>query len=205
MMLEQKVTEFIEILGSSAPVPGGGGASAAVGAFSAALGRMVANLTIGKKKYADVSEEVEEIEKKLKCLQDQLVQFTDKDAEAFLPLSAAYKLPKGEERDLVMEEALYGASLVPLMMMEQILEVMKCLEVLGEKGSALAMSDVGIGILFGQAALEGASLNIYVNAGMMKQRERAEELVNQAGAFIEAGKKIHGKTYPMIVDKIKRE
>ena len=94
MMLEQKTTDFLEVLSSAAPVPGGGGASAAVGAFSSALGMMVANLTIGKKKYADVEEEIIEVKEQLQNLQKELVDLTDKDAEAFEPLSKAYGLPK---------------------------------------------------------------------------------------------------------------
>ena len=92
MMLEKKTTEFLEVLSSAEPVPGGGGASAAVGAFASALGMMVANLTVGKKKYADVEEEIQSVGSQLKVLQDKLIDLTDKDAEAFAPLSAAYGL-----------------------------------------------------------------------------------------------------------------
>ena len=86
MMLEQKATEFLDVLSSSAPVPGGGGASATVGAFAAALGMMVTNLTIGKKKYADVEEEILAIREKLEILRDKLISLTDQDAESFEPL-----------------------------------------------------------------------------------------------------------------------
>lgn len=97
MMLEQKTTEFLDVLSSSAPVPGGGGASAAVGAFASALGMMVTNLTIGKKKYIDVEAEMEDIRSRLEALQQELVGLTDRDAEAFEPLSRAYGLPKETE------------------------------------------------------------------------------------------------------------
>ncbi|MFR3392370.1 MAG: cyclodeaminase/cyclohydrolase family protein [[Clostridium] scindens] len=89
MMLEKKTTEFLEVLSSAEPVPGGGGASAAVGAFASALGMMVANLTVGKKKYADVEEEIQSVRSQLKVLQDKLIDLTDKDAEAIRALSAA--------------------------------------------------------------------------------------------------------------------
>lgn len=109
MMLEQKTTDFLEVLSSAAPVPGGGGASAAVGAFASALGMMVANLTIGKKKYADVEAEIIERKERLLVLQKKLIELTDKDAEAFEPLSKAYGLPKEtkeqiEEKERVMEK-----------------------------------------------------------------------------------------------------
>ena len=119
MMCEMKMKEFADVLASAEPVPGGGGASAAVGAFAAALGRMVTNLTIGKKKYASVEDEMREIGGKLDAYQKKLLEFIDLDAEAFLPLSMAYKMPKETEaqkmeKERVMEEALYTASVPPL-------------------------------------------------------------------------------------------
>ena len=144
MMLEKKTTEFLEALSSKEPVPGGGGASAAVGAFAGALGMMVANLTIGKKRYADVEEEIKASLIKLKGLQEELVRLTDADAKAFEPLSKAYGLPREtkeqqEKKEAVMEEALYEASVVPMEIMETIRKVMEELEVLGEKGSRIAV------------------------------------------------------------------
>ena len=111
MMLEKKTTEFLEELSSSAPVPGGGGASAAAGAYAAALGLMVGNLTTGKKKYADVEEEICESMKKLEQLRDKLTRLVDEDAKAFEPLSKAYGMPKETEeqkklKEQVMETAL---------------------------------------------------------------------------------------------------
>ena len=109
MMLEQKTTEFLDALSSSAPVPGGGGASAAVGAFASALGMMVTNLTIGKKKYIDVEAEMEDVRSRLESLRQELVGLTDRDAEAFEPLAKAYGLPKEteeqrSEKERVMEK-----------------------------------------------------------------------------------------------------
>ena len=93
MMLEQKTTDFLESLSSSQPVQGGGGACAAGGAFSSALGIMVANLTVGKKKYASVEAEIIEVRTKLERVRDQLAALTDRDAQAFAPLAKAYSLP----------------------------------------------------------------------------------------------------------------
>lgn len=208
MMLEKKTTEFLEVLSSSSPVPGGGGASAAVGAFASALGMMVANLTVGKKKYADVEEEIKEIRDQLKEQLDSLIKLTDKDAEAFEPLSKAYGLPKETEeqkaeKERVMEEALYEASVVPVEIMETIFKVMSLLEPLGEKGSRIAVSDVGVGILFAQAALEGASLNVFINTRLMKDRERAEELNKYAEKLIQKGRERQQRIYQSVLGKIK--
>lgn len=187
-MLEQFAVDFIGALSSNAPVPGGGGASATVGALAAALGMMVSNLTIGKKKYADYEEELIRCRSELEGLRDRLITLTDKDAEAFEPLSRAYSLPKdAPDYERIMEEALLTASLAPLEIMDTALECAHVLEVLVEKGCRLAISDVGVGIYFAQAAIEGASLNVYINTKMMKDRTRAEALNDRADAIIREG------------------
>ncbi|MCF2554131.1 cyclodeaminase/cyclohydrolase family protein [Faecalicatena contorta] len=208
MMLEQKTTEFLEVLSSAEPVPGGGGASAAVGAFASALGMMVANLTVGKKKYADVEDEIIEIRGCLEKLREELVMLTDKDAEAFEPLSRAYGLPKEtqeqkEEKERIMEKALYEASVVPLQIMQTVFRVMEYLKVLGEKGSKIAVSDVGVAVLFARAALEGASLNIYINTRLMKNRERAEKLNKESDDMIAEARRLQEEIYAGVLAKIR--
>ena len=203
-MLEKPATQFLSELSSNAPVPGGGGASAAVGAFAAALGMMVTNLTIGKKKYADYEEEVNAVRDRLEGLRDQLIDLVDGDAVAFEPLSKAYSIPKDDpERDTIMENALYEASVVPMSIMETVLAAAKELEVLVEKGSKLAVSDVGVGILFAQAAIEGASLNVYINTKSMKDRERAAALDAKADAIIAEGAALKARIYSGVLAAIK--
>lgn len=203
-MLEKPATQFLSELSSNAPVPGGGGASAAVGAFAAALGMMVTNLTIGKKKYADYEEEVKAVRDRLEGLRDQLIDLVDGDAVAFEPLSKAYSIPKDDpERDTIMENALYEASVVPMSIMETVLAAAKELEILVEKGSKLAASDVGVGILFAQAAIEGASLNVYINTKSMKDRERAAALDAKADAIIAEGAALKARIYDGVLAAIK--
>lgn len=208
MMLEKKTTEFLEVLSSAEPVPGGGGASAAVGAFASALGMMVANLTVGKKKYADVEEEIIDIRGQLEVLREELVTLTDKDAEAFEPLSRAYGLPKEtqeqkEEKERVMEKALYEASIVPLQIMRTVSKVIGLLKILGEKGSRIAVSDVGVAVLFTRAALEGASLNIYINTRLMKDREQAEKLNRESDELIQEARTLQEEIYAGVLAKIR--
>lgn len=208
MMLEKQTTEFLAELSSASPVPGGGGASAAVGAFAAALGMMVANLTIGKKKYKEYEEEVLAARSELARIQGELVHLTDEDAKAFEPLSRAYGLPKETEeqkaeKDRIMEEALYEASLVPLRIMETVAQAIDILDMLEKKGSRLAVSDVGVGILFAQAALEGASLNIFINTKMMRGRERADKLNARATELIESGRMKKETIYGAVLQKIR--
>lgn len=203
-MLEKPATKFLAELSSNAPVPGGGGASAAVGAFAAALGMMVTNLTIGKKKYAEYEEELIACRARLEELRDQLIDLVDGDAVAFEPLSKAYSIPKDDpSRDQIMEDALYEASVVPMSIMETVLAAAKELEILVEKGSRLAVSDVGVGILFAQAAIEGASLNVYINTKLMKNRERADEMNAKADAIIAEGAALRKSIYGGVLAAIK--
>ena len=169
---------------------------------------MVTNLTIGKKKYIDVEAEMEDIRSRLEALQQELVGLTDRDAEAFEPLSRAYGLPKETEeqrieKERVMEKALYEASVVPLQIMKTVFRVMEDLEVLGEKGSRLAVSDVGVAVLFARAALEGASLNIYINTRLIKNREQAERLNKESDELIAEAGRLQEKIYTGVLAKIR--
>ena len=173
--------EFVEVLGSKAPVPGGGGASALVGAVGTALGNMVGALTVGKKKYADVEEEMKELMAKATTLQDELLHLIERDAEVFEPLSKAYGMPRETEEEKaekarVMEIVLKDACSVPMEIMEKCCEAIDLIVEFAAKGSALAISDAGVGAAFCKAALEGASLNVYINTKSMKNLEYAEEL-----------------------------
>lgn len=202
MMKEKTIVEFTNELSSSNPVPGGGGASAAVGAFGTALGLMVTNLTIKNKRYAEHKEEMEEIREAMEEIRDELLDLIEKDAEAFEPLARAYKLP-AEEREKVMESALFEASRIPLQMMEVISKTFPYLKVLNEKGSKMAVTDVGAGALFALAALEGASLNVYINTRLMKNRETAEQLNEKADKLIEQGKLAKEEICSGVLSKIR--
>lgn len=207
MMLDMKVTDFIDKLSSADPVPGGGGASATAGAMGAALGMMVANLTIGKKKYADVEEEIVQIKKEVYELQQRLLDLTDEDARAFEPLAKAYGLPREteaekQEKEKIMEDALNVACQPPIQIMEVILQIMQFMKVLGEKGSSMAISDVGVGILFLQAALEGASLNVFINTKSMKNRSVAKELDRKTNSMIQDGAKLKAEVYEKVLNRM---
>lgn len=172
--------EWFEELSSVAPVPGGGGASAMGGAAAAALGMMVSNLTIGKKKYAAVEEDVKICLKKLEVLRDEMLDLIEADAKCFEPLAAAYSLPASTDdekaaKDKIMAAALVEACSVPLETMEKGSEIVSCLEELSEKGSVMAISDVAVGVEFVRTAVLGASMNVYINTKTMKDRETAQK------------------------------
>ena len=208
MMAEQNMQEFIEVLSSKAAVPGGGGACAYVAAAGMALGAMVANLTTGKKKYAQYQEEIEELLSKAEQLSKELMTNRDKEAESFEPLSKAYGLPKDTKeqqkyKEAVMEKALKEASLTPVALMEKILDALKILERLSVVGSRLAISDVGAGVQLCKAALNGASLNVFINTKLMKDTETAEELNTRTDALLIEGNELADRIYEEVVDAIR--
>lgn len=202
---QNKVEEFLEKLSSKAPVPGGGGASAVGAAIGNGLGQMVANLTIGKKKYKDAEPEIRELLGKMEVLGQEFMRLADADAEVFAPLAAAYRLPSETEeerakKDEIMEENLLAASLVPIEIMEKAIAMLAILEVLGQKGSRMAISDVGVGVQFVRAALLGAVMNVYINTKSMKIRTKAEELNAYADRLVAEGTKKADKIYQEVLE-----
>ena len=181
---------FVEALASKEPVPGGGGASALVGAVGTALGNMVGSLTLGKKKYADVQEDIVRLKAKADKLQAEFLTLVEKDAEVFEPLSKAYGLPKETEqerayKEKVMEEALKAACEVPLGIMACCCEAIEMMEEFALKGSAIAISDAGCGAACCRAALTAASLNVFINTKSMLDRAYAEKAEAQANKMLE--------------------
>ena len=189
MTAEKTIESFLKELFSKSPVPGGGGASALGGAVGAALGGMVSSLTVGKKTYADVEEEIRELMGRLERLMGQLVALSDRDEEVFAPLAAAYALPSGtdEEKLEIMEKSLEG------------LEIVK---ILAEKGSRMAVSDAGVAAQFLRASLGGAVMNVYINTKSMKDRAKAEELNARAKELTEKGFALADEVYGTVLQKL---
>ena len=165
---EAPCTNFVAQLSSKAPVPGGGGVAALAGALGTALGGMVCSLTTGKKKYAEFEEDIQRILARTGELQDRLLRLIDEDAENFYPLSQAYGLPKDtDEQKRVKEETLQKCFKVavqgPVEIMRVCHEAVILEEELVEKGSRLAISDVGCGVLLLKGAIRSAWLNVIVN------------------------------------------
>ena len=168
---------FVEMLASSTPSPGGGGAAALVGAIGTALGHMASNLTVGKKKYADVQAQILELNTRFMCIEKELLDQVEADEKGFLPLAAAYRLPKDAPGyDRFMDEATLDACRVPLTIMELCGEALDCIAVVAEKGSRLAVSDAGCGAVCCKAAMQAASLTVFINTKTLKNRSTAEEI-----------------------------
>ena len=178
--------EFVSVLASDAPAPGGGGAAALVGAIGTALGNMVGSLTGGKTKYAAVEAEIIALKAKCDELQKQLLDQVEADEVNFLPLAKAYSIPKDDpNRDKVMEEATIIACSTPMHIMELCCEAIEAIAVFAEKGSRLAVSDAGCGAVCCKAALQAASLNVFINTKSLKNREVAEEMNAKANGMLD--------------------
>ena len=203
MIREKNIGEFLEVLSSKAPVPGGGGASALAGALGTALGLMVGNLTVGKK-YAQVEAEVISMMERLTDMQRDMMRLADEDAKVFAPLADAYRLPAGTEEEKarkaeVMEEKLLAASLVPLEVMELAVEGLGILKELGIKGSVMAVSDVGVAVQFARTAVTGAVMNVYINTKSMADRERAGQINDRAARALEKGIMLADEIYDRVL------
>ena len=177
MFENTKINEFTELLASPSSVPGGGGASALVGAIGIALGDMVGELTVGKKKYADVEEDIRALMVRAQDLRVKLLECVEKDAVAFEPLSKAYGIPKDEPgRDETLEKCLRDAAAVPLEIFNLACEALEIMAEFGKKGSRLMISDAATGAEMLRGALKGAAVNVRVNTRLMKDREYAESI-----------------------------
>ena len=184
--MERQIDSFLAELASKAPTPGGGGAAALCGAVGIALGNMVGNLTLGKKKYAEVQEDIAALNAKAEALREDFLALIDADAEAFEPLSKAYGIPKDDPtRGEVMEAALLAAVQPPLEIMRKCVKALELIAEYAAKGSALAISDAGCAAAITRAACEAAALNVLVNTKPMRDREKAGEINREANELLQ--------------------
>ena len=184
-LIDKTVAAFTEELASPAPVPGGGGASALAAAIGVSLGDMVGELTVGKKKYADVEEEIQSLMARAQALRIRFLELVDADAAAFAPLAKAYGIPKEDpNRAQIMEETLKTACSVPMDIMRACAEAIDIIEEFAAKGSRLAVSDAGCGAILCKAAMQAAALNVFINTKSMKDLSCKAALEKEADALL---------------------
>lgn len=204
MFVEMTVSEFTSVLASREPVPGGGGASALIGSIGISLGNMVGELTVGKKKYADVEDEIKLLMEKSEKIRKDFLTLIDGDAEVFAPLAKAYSIPKDDpDRDSIMEEALNLGCSVPMDIMRKCGEALDVIAELEKKGSQIAISDAGCGATACKAAMRAASLNVFINTKMMKDREAAERLNREADELLDKYNRLADEIFSSVVGKIR--
>ncbi len=198
--------KFLLQLASKDPVPGGGGAAAMAGSLAVALGSMVGNLTIGKKKYQEYQQDIERILSTLQTSLWDIYGYIEKDARAFEPLAEAYKIPKEQPgREEYMEQVTLEAAKVPFALTEKLYEMIPLLEELEKKGSRLAISDVAVAASCLKAALESAVMNIYINTGTMKNRKLAEEMNKKAKSLSTEGARRCQDIYDRILETLVKQ
>jgi formiminotetrahydrofolate cyclodeaminase len=202
-MVEGSCVDFAQKLASKEAVPGGGGAAALVGAIGTALASMVVNLTLGKKKYAEYEETNKDIMAKAQKIQEELLDMVDLDAEHFLPLSIAYGMPKDteEERALkeeTMEKCLIQACQVPVDIVKKSYEAILLHQELVDKGSKLAISDVGVGVQCLRAALISGWINVVININMIKSEDYVATINQEVKPLVAQGTAIADEVYAQV-------
>jgi methenyltetrahydrofolate cyclohydrolase len=203
--MNMQIDDFIKQLSSKSPVPGGGGASAFIGAIGVSLCSMVANLTSGKKKYTEYQSDLEDIILRTQKSIDKLLKLIQKDAEVFEPLSVAYGIPKDEpNRNEIFEDALILACSVPMEILHEVANVLDVIEQLTVKGSKLAISDIGVSASACRCAMESAIMNVYINTKLMKTREYALKINEDAENILSNGTNICNKIYNQITNELRR-
>ena len=177
---------FVERLAEKRAVPGGGGAAALAGALAASLASMVGNYTLGKRAYAAHEERVRDLVDEARGLSANLLALVQADADAFLPLSRAYGISRDDpRRQELLEEATKGAIAAPLDMMRSVCRTIEVLEEMGEKGSVMLVSDVGVGALMARSALEAAAMNVFVNTKSLKDRAYAADIEQECERMLD--------------------
>ena len=176
-----KIDDYLKEVASKAPIPGGGGASAVAGALSAALSSMVCNLTVGKKSYMAVEDDVKKILESMNSHIDSFLKLADKDAEVFKPKDEKEK----SEHEKNMEKLLLGAAMIPLEVMKEARGMLDDIKFLAKNGSKLAVSDAGVAVSLLRSAVSGAMMNVVINLKYMKDKKLAGELLDEASELLE--------------------
>ena len=204
MISDMTCREFTEVLASSSPIPGGGSSSAFLAAISASLANMVGSLTVGKPKFANIEEELREWMTRADELRCEFLELIEEDANAFQALIKAFAMPKEtleqqKERDDCIEACLHAAATPPLETIRRCKETIELCGKFAEKGSKYVISDAGVGAVLCRAAMQGAALNVYANTTLMRDKETAQAMNDEADRlmFVSSVRadEIYGRVY----------
>ena len=206
-LADKTVTDFLDELASKAPAPGGGSVAALSGALGAALVSMVCNLTLGKKVYADVQDDIEDLLAQSEALRQELTDLLAEDVKAYSGYSAAAKMPRDTEeekaaRSEAMQSALQIATDVPLAIADAAVRVMDLCMPAAEKGNKWAVSDAGVAVLVAEAAVRSAALNVLINLGSLKDKEFAADRRAKLDKLLEGKGVMRDEIYDYVVSKL---
>jgi len=207
MTKDETIGKFLDDLASERPTPGGGGAAAVMGAIGAALVSMVANLTIGKKNYEAVEEDLKAARAEAERVRAELTAAIEEDVVAFNSVMGAYGLPRATDeekaaRTAAIQAALKDATLAPLRAVKACFEVIGLSQAAADKGNLNVISDAGVAVLAANAGLRSAALNVYINAKAIKDREFAESRIAEVEALLAAAAEKTEAVYKVVRDKI---
>ncbi|KGN80961.1 methenyltetrahydrofolate cyclohydrolase [Porphyromonas cangingivalis] len=207
MLKDLKITEFIDKTAGSDPVPGGGSISALCGTISAALTQMVAQLTIGKKKYVEVEEEMKAIAQKAEDILNELILDIDRDSDAYNMVFDAFKLPKETDeekakRSDAIQEATKHAALVPMEVAKKTFSLLPLIQAVVEKGNQNAITDGCVAMMCARTAVLGALLNVRINLGSLKDEAFVTNLATEAKKMEEEIQSIERKVLEMTYSAI---
>ncbi|MDD4571318.1 MAG: cyclodeaminase/cyclohydrolase family protein [Clostridia bacterium] len=206
-MMDKSCLEFLDALASSSPTPGGGGGVGMGGAMAMALTNMVCNLTIGKKKYAEVEKEIKALLKEGLELQEKLLSVVAADAEVFQPLSEAYALPNATDEEKAYKKAVLSerskvACSVPLQGARWAVRGLEITKRVGEIGSKLVISDAGCGAAFMLAALTSARFNVMINLGAITDEAYVASAHTEINELLHKGEKLAAETVEIVENRM---
>ncbi len=204
---DKSIAVFLDELASRQATPGGGSAAAIMGAQAAALISMVCNLTIGKPKYAEVEEEMQQVLIQAENLREQLLGMVKADVTVFDQLMACYGLLKNTDeektaRSIKIQAALKEATLVPLECARACAETIDLSQIVAEKGNTGVISDAGVAVMAGYSALKSAALNVYINTGSIKDKAFVEEQLAELAQILEGAENKTNAIYQLIQTKV---
>lgn len=206
-LTQRTITEFVTLLASEAPAPGGGSAAALSGALGAALAGMVCSLTVGKPRYAEYQELVEKSRTHANQLNARFLELMEQDNAVYQTMSAAFRMPKETEkekdlRSAAIQESLKGCTETPLEQMELALETLTLTAKLVGHSNASAVSDLGVAALSLRAAMQSAWLNVRINIGSFHNKELAESYRKRGEELLEKALPLAEEIYQSVLNQI---
>ena len=206
-MTKQSIEEFLDALASADSTPGGGSAAAIMGAMGAALVSMVGNLTVGKEKYAAVESEMQDMLLQSESLRARLTVVVQDDVRVFDAVMDAYGLPKDTDeqkqaRSSVIQDALKDAADVPLACARLCADVIALCSIAGKHGNRNVVSDAGVAVLAAHAALRSAALNVYINAGAIKDQAFVQQRVGELEELLATSSTATEKIYELVKSQL---
>jgi len=211
MLKNLSIIEFMEKTASDSPVPGGGSVAALSAAVAASLAEMVANLTIGKKGFEDVDEEMQAIAKETRNYRNKLAKDIDKDADSYEAVVTAYKMAKATDeekrkRKSAIQEALKQAALVPLSVAHDAADLLELAGNVAKKGNKNAVTDAAVGVMMARTAVLAALYNVKINLNSIKDPSFVDSISKEVNALeakiLQREKELLSEIYLKINSKI---